>query len=374
MFVTDNGFYEKNGEYFYSTPNFTHVSYLKKYFEEFIFIARNDTYDKSSLKIDDDLKSTTYLFQKYAIPKMIEMLKEAIATSDAVICYGFNGYFAYRIAKKMNKVVIAYNGGDVYDFIISRGTITGKLLAPLARYIEKDKFYNADFAHYCDYFLVDKYPTTGKVLVASGVDIVVDEGNLKRRIIKINRIKQEKYIIGLIGHTRNNLKGIETAIRALGVLGDNFELQIVGRGDHSKYDLLSEKLGIQHKIKFIGTLKAGQEIFDWLDDIDVYIQPSFIEGLPRATIEAMSRGCPVVSSNVGGLSHLIDKEYQIEYGDYKKLAALLAKLCDNPDLMILQANSNFNRSKEYSPENRDKKYETFYGEIIQCLNKNNTNE
>lgn len=167
VFVTDNGFSEKNGSYYFSAPNKAHVSHLSKYFDEFVFVARNDVFDNSNTEIKENYP--VYLFEKYNVKKMKKKLKEVISDADAVICYGTNGYFAYKIAKTLKKIVIAYNGGDVYDFLKSRGTIKGNIIAPVARYIEKKKFYNADYAHYCDTFLIEKYPTKGKVLVCSGV-------------------------------------------------------------------------------------------------------------------------------------------------------------------------------------------------------------
>lgn len=184
------------------------------------------------------------------------------------------------------------------------------------------------------------------------------------RLEKIKNKVDKKFVIGLIGHTKNNLKGIETAIRALGNLNGNFELQVVGRGQHDQYDKLAKTLGIEDRVKFLGTLKAGKEIFSWLDNIDIYIQPSLIEGLPRATIEAMSRGCPVISSNAGGLPSLIDDNYRIEFGDYVSLADKVKLLSNNADLMLTQAKINYERTKEFAPEIRERKYDSFYGRIV----------
>lgn len=363
VYVTDNGFSQKDGVYYFSPPNYTHVSHLKKYFDDFVFIARNDKYDRSAIKIDS--KYPVYLFNKFDIIKMCKQLKKVIKESDAVICYGINGYFASKIGKKYNKIVIAYNGGDIYDSLIARGTLKGRILAPIMRYLEKKKFYNADYAHYCANFLVDRYPTKGEVLVCSGVSIEIDREILEKRLNKIRNKVDKKIIVGLIGHTYNNLKGIDTAIRAIGELKDEeIELQIVGRGEHEKYDKLAKILGVENKVKFLGPMKGGDEIFNWLDNIDIYIQPSRFEGLPRATIEAMSRGCPVISSNAGGLVDLIEDEFRVSADDYLSLAKKIKRLKDNLKLMELQSIRNFEKSKEFAPEVRIRKYDSFYGKIV----------
>lgn len=367
VYVADNGFSQKDGKFCFNAPNFAHVGHLSKYFDEFVFVARNDEYDKSSFEIDS--KFPVHLFNKGSIRQMNKQLKEVIKTADAVICYGTNGYFASKIAKRLNKPVITYNGGDPYDFLISRGTFKGKVLAPIKRYMEKEKISNADYAHFCAQFLSDRYPTKGEVLICSGVSIELNENILEQRLKKINDKVEEKYTIGLIGHTKNNLKGIDTAIKAISELGDNFEIQIVGRGNHEQYDKLAETLGIKDRVKFLGTLKAGEEIFSWLDSVDMYIQPSLIEGLPRATIEAMSRACPSITTSAGALSNLIEEDFRIEFGDYQKLAKKIESFAKDNKLMEIQARRNFERSKEFADDIRNKKYDEFYGNIVKQLNK-----
>ena len=51
----------------------------------------------------------------------------------------------------------------------------------------------------------------------------------------------------------------------------------------------AKKMNVSNFIQFDGTLPSGQKVYDWLDEVDIYLQPSFQEGLPRALIEAMSR-------------------------------------------------------------------------------------
>ena len=64
----------------------------------------------------------------------------------------------------------------------------------------------------------------------------------------------------------------------------------------------------------------------------VYIQPSRIEGLPRALIEAMSRGCACVGSSVGGIPELLNNQYIHEVNDYNSLAVKIFDLYDIDNL------------------------------------------
>jgi glycosyltransferase involved in cell wall biosynthesis len=361
VFITDNGFSENDHVYYFNAANHAHTGHLRKYFDEFIFLARKDRYDKSNFRINNNWP--VFLFEKYDLLGIYKKLVEVVKDADAVICYGINGYFAYKVAKKYKKPVIVYVGGDAYDILISKGTLKARTLAPIIRYIEKKKCINADYVHYCDNYLIERYPTKGELLACSGVVINVDEENLSKRINKIRNKRDKKFVIGLIGHTKNNLKGVDTAIKAIKKLNDDFELQIVGKGDPGEFANLADNLGIRDRIKFMGTLKAGDEIFHWLDNIDIYIHPSLVEGLPRAVIEAMSRGCPVISSNAGGLPRLIDVDFRIAFGDYTSLANKLMLLSNNLHMMEEQARKNFERSDEFSPSKREEKYDAFYGKF-----------
>lgn len=364
LFVTDNGFSKLNNIYYYSAPNYSHIAHLSKFFDSFIVIARKDSFEQGYSIIPRNVEVN--LIEKNNIIKLNHVINNKIAECDAVICYGNNGYFASKIGRRRNKVVISYNGGDPYDFLMSRGTLQGKILAPIAKYMCKKSFENSDFGHYCDEFLFDRYPANGDMLACSGVNIECDDNVLKNRINKINQMNNSKIKIGLIGHTKNSLKGIDLAIKLISELGKNFSLEIVGRGEYHDYEKLSLDLGCSQQIKFLGTLSQGDQLFSWLDTLDIYIQPSRIEGLPRATIEAMSRACPIICSNAGALAKLINSDYIFINEDVQMFKSKI-ELIMREGNMIKEANSNFQKAKTYDKSHREKKYDDFYSKVIKTI-------
>jgi len=102
-----------------------------------------------------------------------------------------------------------------------------------------------------------------------------------------------------------------------------------------------------------------------LDDVDIYIQPSRQEGLPRALIEAMSRGCPAVGSTAGGIPELLSPECLHQPGDHARLAELVERACvDKPwrDQLIAR---NFLVSLDYFDSILDPRRDSFWSEVAQ---------
>ena len=148
--------------------------------------------------------------------------------------------------------------------------------------------------------LQKRYPCKGNSLGCSDVEIIIDEYALEKRLKKDSN---ERIILGTAAFLDVGWKGQIYVIRALAKLKkkglSNFEYQLIGAGTGKMLQAEAQKLGIADQVRIIGAL-PHEKVFDWLDNIDVYVQTSFMEGLCRSIIEAMSRGCPVLCTDVGG--------------------------------------------------------------------------
>lgn len=165
-------------------------------------------------------------------------------------------------------------------------------------------------------------------------------------------------------------KGQHDVIRALGELkkrGDtNYEYQLVGLGDESFLRSIAKKYNVEDEVVFLGG-KTHDEVFQWLDNIDIYVQPSYQEGLCRAIVEAMSRGCPVICSNAGGNDELIDANFVFHRGNINELIACLGKMDSN--VMGVQARKNFKVAHKYSKERLDQIRFSFYTDFVSDVKK-----
>jgi len=62
--------------------------------------------------------------------------------------------------------------------------------------------------------------------------------------------------------------------------------------------------GLKDKVMFTGWV-PHEELPKYLNDIKLYVLPSYSEGLPKATLEAMACGTPVLVTPVGGIPDVI---------------------------------------------------------------------
>lgn len=178
-----------------------------------------------------------------------------------------------------------------------------------------------------------------------------DETLLENR--KTN-VKQKQMIrVGTAAFLDVKWKGQENVIKALAVLKEkgmtNVIYELIGIGEGARLKKIAKQLGVENQVKFLGA-KNHDEVFKWIDNLDVYIQPSYQEGLCRSIVEAMSRACPVICSDIGGNYELIDRDYLFPCGDYHKLAKLIDKmLVDSYE----QSLHNFEKSKKYNKKELD---------------------
>jgi len=217
-------------------------------------------------------------------------------------------------------------------------------------------FFNSFFVKHADgviyvtqYDLQKRYPTQRLESYASNVEI-----NIQPLLLDINQYKFKtinRIKIGMIGSFNNKYKGIDTALKTIHLLkewGYKVELHILGGGKlKDSYVQMAVELGILEQIYFDGSLLGGDAVINWLKDLDLYIQPSRSEGLPRALIEAMSVGLPAVATNVGGIPELLSNEFLIRSNDSQGLAEKIEILVSSQRLRYEQGRANYNKAKEY---------------------------
>lgn len=131
-------------------------------------------------------------------------------------------------------------------------------------------------------------------------------------------------------------KGLDVLLEAWAQVTPEFtnaRLVIVGDGElRGRLEALAHQLKLNGKVHFTG---AVSDTTPYLQACDLYVQPSFREGLPLAMLEAMSCELPVLATNVGGISDLLlDHQNGLlaPPHDASRLADGLKEIAAKPDL------------------------------------------
>ncbi|WP_216830623.1 glycosyltransferase [Alkalihalobacterium elongatum] len=392
LFVHSHIFKYDSNNIFYSGGQFPYKIFESRYlkfFDEVIVASRVEkNEDIKTLNVSSGPRVqfvalpnlSTIKNRKRNTNYMEKILEENIKNVDVVVARmpSEHAYHAIKIATTMQKPVVVEVVGDVLTSLWTHGSVVAKLLAPIYYIKYKNVIKRAtNLIYVTERTLQRRYPynPTAITINASNVEIpVVPESILKSRKKKIKDInKGKKITIGLIGSYSSKYKGIDTAIKSLRILNDlgwDCNLYILGEGNNKWLVDLSEKLHVQDRVFYEGVLPGGEKVFEWLDQLDIYIQPSLTEGLPRALIEAMSRGLPCVASSVGGIPELINNDLTHKPKSEKELAEKIDYLLNNQVMMLDEANRNYLYSKNFTTDvlnNRRKLFwESFFErEIIE---------
>jgi glycosyltransferase involved in cell wall biosynthesis len=115
-------------------------------------------------------------------------------------------------------------------------------------------------------------------------------------------------------------------------------LMIIGKGQlRPKLETLATRLGISHAVIWTG---FRQDIPRLLSAIDIYIQPSINEGLPKSVLEALAAGKPVIATNVGGTSEVVidgKTGILISPGSSTAIETAMVDLLDHPEKRLFLA-------------------------------------
>lgn len=118
-------------------------------------------------------------------------------------------------------------------------------------------------------------------------------------------------------------------------LSRKFRLDLVGEGDVSEIARDFVRVyGLEGYVRFHGWLR-GEQLEQRYRDADVFVLPSFAEGLPNSMIEAMAAKLPVVVTKVGNIPGVIEHGvtgWLVSPKDVPELTRALTKMIDEPML------------------------------------------
>jgi glycosyltransferase involved in cell wall biosynthesis len=163
--------------------------------------------------------------------------------------------------------------------------------------------------------------------VYNGIDVQAFAPQPDRSLRQALEIPDDAILIGALGNIRR-AKGYEVLLGAAAKLrtsGQDFRFVIVGEPDKAgvlmrELEEMRASLGLIDSVSLLGFRSDTARI---LNNLDIFVLPSWTEGFSLACVEAMACGIPVVATRSGGPVELLEPDRAgilIEPGDLDSLA------------------------------------------------------
>ena len=133
------------------------------------------------------------------------------------------------------------------------------------------------------------------------------------------------------------VKGVPVLLDALNILKEthpDVAVTFIGDGpERSALEAQTNQMGLSDVTTFVG-YKSQSEVAATLAETDIFILPSFAEGVPVVLMEAMAASVPVITTHVAGIPELIEDGTHgllTHPGDASSLAAAISTLLDDEE-------------------------------------------
>jgi glycosyltransferase involved in cell wall biosynthesis len=164
-------------------------------------------------------------------------------------------------------------------------------------------------------------------------------------------------------------KGFEVLIEAAALLkteGRAFVVEIAGEGpERPRLEEAIEARGLQERVRLLGDRDDAREL---IADADVFVLPSFNEGLPLVVLEALHAGRPLVASDLPGLRGVVvdgESGILVPAGSAQALAGAIGTLIDNPEAArMLGRAGRAHAREEFSIERTAASYLELYSQVL----------
>ena len=275
---------------------------------------------------------------------------------------------AAKIARKYGIPCFAEVIGDAFDSLWYH-SLKAKPFAFGSYLRTKKTVYNADYALYVSQrFLQGKYPCKNPSVGASDCSIIPPtEEMIEKRIAYMLNKDYSNITIMNAAAIDVKYKGQEYIIKAIPLLnkvGVHVKFFAAGNGNKAYLSAVAKKAGVSEQVFFLGSV-PHEKVVEYLDASDYYIQSSFTEGLPRAVVEGLSRGCVCIGSRVGGIIELIDDRFLVTPKKEREIAEkimLFINMSSTEKEEVIRR--NFKHASEFTPDKLDEKRDAYYKSVL----------
>ncbi|MBC3805603.1 glycosyltransferase [Acetobacterium fimetarium] len=312
-----------------------------------------------------DLDRNPYNFKqnRIAYKQMLNLIREE--KFDVIHCNTPIGGLLGRLCGKKAKVPKIIYTAHGFHFYQGAPLINWLLYFPAERFLARDTDVLITMNKE-DYERAKKYFNSCQLEYIPGIGINTQEIEIDRNKKRPElQIPEETMVLLSVGEMIER-KNHETALRALAKLeNQNYLYLICGRGKLESYlKKRAEELGIEDRVKFLGFRNDISEI---CIASDIFVFPSFQEGLPVAVMEAMAAGLPVVGSSIRGNVDLIQNGeggFLIKPNDIEGFSKSIDEIMRDSALRRTMGLRNLNEAKKYDVEIVKNRMQEIYNSVL----------
>lgn len=225
--------------------------------------------------------------------------------------------------------------------------VVGKVLGQYIGRATQRRVYESDAVVYVsERFLQELYPVAAGTPNLSRSNVILADSDFVAQF----RMRRQGTPLRLvsIGTLESSIKGFDTLIDAVATLrqaGVDVEATVLGAGRLlDRYQARAKRQSLP--VTFVGQVERREHVSDYLDGADVYVSCSRSEGLPRATVEAMARGLPVVTTDAGASRELVNSRFVVPIDDPVTLAAVVTELVNDESLYRAASEDNLLKARQ----------------------------
>jgi len=176
-------------------------------------------------------------------------------------------------------------------------------------------------------------------------------------LLFLGMICDNKGIFDLIHYLRNN-KYFNL---------DLIKLKIGGNNQIDKLQKLLIDPKLNEHIKFCGWVKADFKD-KLLSECDLFILPSYFEGLPVSILEAMAYGKPIIATKVGGIPSVVTDGFNgwlFNPGKFQELDVILDHIFKQPAILADFGKNSYSTASQFAPAIINQNLSNIYTQLLE---------
>ncbi|MFK4444977.1 glycosyltransferase involved in cell wall biosynthesis [Caballeronia udeis] len=136
-------------------------------------------------------------------------------------------------------------------------------------------------------------------------------------------------------------------------------LTLIGDGAlRTEFEAHAATLGLSDNVRFLGLVDANS-VAAHIVQHDLFVLASYQECMPRAMLEAIAAGTPVIASNVGGIPEILDEAGMVSPGDVIALATRIETLARDRTLLAIRAEADREAARPFGYSALQSRYITY---------------